>query len=141
MLAKDDSDLMKFLAVEDKYFQQSIPVSIVLTGEEKYQESTTQEEISKLSSIVKENSYFQSKCISWMDALRQFSKAKNINISGPNFMPALRNFIKIPRFSGFKQDVKLSSNESQVLASRVVAFMDPTMSICFLWETIGKHHI
>lgn len=123
MLAKDDSDLMKFLAVEDKYFQQSIPVSIVLTGEEKYQERTTQEEISKLSSIVKDNSYFQPECFSWMDTLRQFSKEKNINISGKHFMPALRNFIEIPQFSGFKQDVKLSSNGSHVLASRVVAFM------------------
>ena len=131
MLAKDDSALLKFLTVQDKYYEQAIPVSIVLTGDVKYEDSDIQKEIRKISNIVKENSHYRRKILSWMDALTQFSMKSNINMTGPHFMPALRTFLEIPKCSPFKQDVKLSPNGSHVIASRIVAFMKNNPSSTF----------
>lgn len=123
MLAKDDSALMKFLTIQEKYYEQAIPVSIVLTGDVKYEDSTIQEEIRKLSDIVEENSHYRRKSLSWINVLTQFASAHNMNMTGPHFMPTLRTFLEIPQFSCFKQDVKLSPNGSHVMASRIVALM------------------
>ena len=60
MLAKDDSPLMKFITVREKYYQQAIPVSLVLTGDVNYEDSAIQEQIRQLSIIVKGNSHYQS---------------------------------------------------------------------------------
>lgn len=123
MLAKDDSTLLKFLTVQEKYYEQFIPVSIVLTCDVKYEDRAIQNEIRKLSDIVKKNSHYRKKSLSWMKALTKFSFARNVSITGPHFMPALKMFLEIPQFSSFKQDVKLSSNGDRVIASRIVAFM------------------
>ena len=131
MLAKDDSSLLKFLTIQEKYYEQVIPVSIVLTGDVKYEGSAIQEEIRKLSGVVKENNHYQQRSLSWMENLTEFSNAHNISMTGPHFMPALRTFLEIPHFSGFKQDVKLSSNGSHVTASRIVAFMKNNPSSTF----------
>lgn len=123
MLAKDDSPLMKFLNVREKYYEQAIPVSIVLQGDVEYEDSNIQEEIRKLLVIVKENKHYRKNSSSWLEAFTKFSTARNMSITGPHFMPALRLFLDIPQFSGFKQDVKLSANGSRVIASRIVVFM------------------
>ena len=123
MLAKDDSPLLKFLDMQEKYYEVDIPVSIVLSGDVKYEDSIIQEEIRKLSTIVEENKHYRKNSSSWMEALTKFAMLRNMSITGPNFMPVLKIFLNIPQFSGFKQDVKLSINESRVIASRITAFM------------------
>lgn len=131
MLAKDDSSLMKFITVQEKYYDQAIPVSIVLTGDVNYEESAIQEQIRHLSVIVKDNSHYQSQTLSWIDVFTKFSIAHKISITGPKFMPALKSFLEIPEFSFLKQSVKLSSNGSRVVASRIVAFMKDDSSSTF----------
>ena len=123
MLAKDDSPLLKFLDMQEKYYEMDIPVSIVLSGDVKYEDSIIQEEIRKLSTIVEGNKHYRKNSSSWMEALTKFAMLRNMSITGPNFMPVLKIFLNIPQFSGFKQDVKLSINESHVIASRITAFM------------------
>ena len=119
---------MKFINVQEKYYEQAIPVSIVLTDDFNYEDSVIQEQIRQLSVIVKENSHYQSQTLSWMDVFTTFSIAQNISMTGPSFMPALKSFLETPEFSFFKQSVKLSSGGSRVIASRIVAFMknDPS---------------
>ena len=131
MLAKDDSSLLKFLTIQEKYYEQAIPVSIVLTGDVKYEDRAIQEEIRKLSAVVKENNHYRQRSLSWMEVLTEFSNAHNMSMTGPHFMPVLRTFLEIPQFSGFKQDVKLSSNGSHVTASRIVALMKNNPSSTF----------
>lgn len=131
MLAKDDSALLKFLNVQEKYYEQAIPVSLVLTGDVNYGERAVQDEIRRLSEIVKDNSHYQSQTSSWIEKFTLFSAAHKINITGENFMPALKLFLKIPEFSSFNQDVKLSSNGSHVTSSRIMAFMKNNPSSTF----------
>lgn len=131
MLAKDDSSLLKFLTVQEKYYEQAIPVSIVLTGDVNYGDTAIQKDIRQLSAIVKENNHYRSQSLSWMDVLTGFSTARSINITGPNFMTALNSFLRIPEFSSFKQHVKLSSNGSRIIASRIMAFMKNNPSSTF----------
>ena len=131
MLAKDDSSLLKFLTIQEKYYERILPVSIVLAGDVKYEDSAIQEEIRKLSVVVKGNYHYQPRSLSWMEVLTEFSNAHNMSMTGPHFLPALRTFLEIPQFCGFKQDVKLSSNGSHVTASRIVAFMKNNPSSTF----------
>lgn len=131
MLAKDDSSLMKFLTVQEKYYEQVIPVSIMLIGDVNYEDSVVQEQIRQLSVIVGKNSHYQGQTLSWMDVFAKFSAAQRVNITGPNFIPALKSFLEIPEYSFLKQSVKLSSNGSRVVASRITAFMKNVSSSTF----------
>lgn len=131
MLAKDDSSLMKFLTVQEKYYEQVIPVSIILIGNVNYEDCVVQEQIRQLSVIVGENSHYQGQTLSWMDVFAKFSAARAVNITGPNFMPALKSFLEIPEYSFLKQSVKFSSNGSRVVASRITAFMKNDSSSTF----------
>lgn len=131
MLAKDDSALLKFLNVREKYYEHSIPVSLVLTGDIDYTEPTVQDEVRRLSKIVRDNGYYRTHIVSWMEVFTHFSAASGINVTGSKFTPALRLFLESPEFLSFNQDVKLSSNGSRVIASRVTAFMKNNLSSTF----------
>lgn len=131
MLAKDDSALLKFLNVREKYYEQTIPVSLVLTGNIDYSDPDVQDEIRQLSKIVKDNCYYQTQAVSWIEFFTNFSAASGMNITGPHFMPALKLFLESPECLSFKQDVKLSSNGSRVIASRVMAFLKNNPSSTF----------
>lgn len=131
MLAKDNSALLKFLNVREKYYEQTIPVSLVLTGNIDYSDPDVQDEIRQLSKIVKDNCYYQTQAVSWIEFFTNFSAASGMNITGPHFMPALKLFLESPECLSFKQDVKLSSNGSRVIASRVMAFLKNNPSSTF----------
>lgn len=131
MLAKDDSALLKFLNVREKYYEQTIPVSLVLTGNIDYSDPDVQDEIRQLSKIVKDNCYYRTQAVSWIEVFTNFSAASGMNITGPHFMPALKLFLESPECLSFKQDVKLSSNGSRVIASRVMAFLKNNPSSTF----------
>lgn len=131
MLAKDDSALLKFLNVREKYYEQTIPVSLVLTGNIDYSDPDVQDEIRQLSKIVKDNCYYRTQAVSWIEVFTNFSAASGMNITGPHFMPALKLFLESPECLSFKQDVKLSSNGSRVIASRVMAFLKSNPSSTF----------
>lgn len=131
MLAKDNSALLKFLNVREKYYEQTIPVSLVLTGNIDYSDPDVQDEIRQLSKIVKDNCYYRTQAVSWIEVFTNFSAASGMNITGPHFMPALKLFLESPECLSFKQDVKLSSNGSRVIASRVMAFLKNNPSSTF----------
>ena len=103
----------------------------MLTGDVNYEDSVVQEQIRQLSVIVKENSHYQRQTLSWMDAFSKVSATQRVNITGPNFMPALKSFLDIPEYSFLKQSVKLSPNGSRVVASRITAFMKSDSSSTF----------
>ena len=128
ILAKDDSYLKRFISVQERYFEQSIPVSIVLTEGTKYEESATQNEIRKLSDIVAANTYYENSTVSWMDSFDQYSRAQNRSFTGSSFMPALKAFLDMPQYALYKQDLKVSQNKDRVLASRILAFIKSTPS-------------
>ena len=131
ILAKDDSYLRRFLSAEEKHFELSIDVSIVETGDVDYGTEFTQKQIRKLTSIVTDNKYYRNQSLSWMDSFAQFAKATNTNITGAAFLPALKSFLRVPEYSHFAQDLKLSKDGKKLEASRILGFMKSSDSSTF----------
>ena len=123
ILAKDNSYLKRFLAAQEKHFELSIDVSIVLAGNVDYGVNTVQEEIRNLTSIVTANPYYRNRSLSWMDAFHQFCKKTNKNITDVAFLPSLNVFLSLPDFSYFRQDLKFSADGKKIEASRILGFM------------------
>ena len=126
ILAKDDSYLKQFLTAQEKQFDLSIPVSIVETGALDYEKYTTQQQIRALTNIVTENKYYRDRSLSWMDTFSRYAEQTNKSITGPYFLPALREFLRIPAFSHFSQDLKFTTDGTRLEASRIFGFMKST---------------
>ena len=126
ILAKDDSYLKQFLTAQEKQFDLSIPVSIVETGALDYEKYTTQQQIRALTNIVTENKYYRDRSLSWMDTFSRYAEQTNKSITGPYFLPALREFLRIPAFSHFIQDLKFTTDGTRLEASRIFGFMKST---------------
>ena len=131
ILAKDDSYLKEFLSTQEKYFELSIPVSIVVSGEVDYGEVSVQEELRKLSGIVTSNDHYENTTLSWIDAFSSYATRLNKNIQGTNFVSELLSFLNIPQYAFFKQDVKFSEDKKAVKASRIIGFMKNSASSTF----------
>ena len=131
ILAKDDSYLKKFLSTQEEYFELSIPVSIVETGNIDYGKRSVQEELRSLSKIVTSNKYYENRTLSWIEVFSQYALGlhTNKNILGSNFTPELLSFLNI--YSNFKQDVKFSLDKKSVEVSRIMGFMKTSTSSSF----------
>ena len=123
ILAKDDSYLKRFLTAEAEHFELSIEVSIVISGNVGYEESSTQKAIRNLTNIVDNNEHFLARSLSWMDHFAKFAKMVNISTIGQAFLPGLKAFLNQTEFSFFAQDLKFSTNGSALEASRIIGFM------------------
>ena len=131
MLAKDDSYYKQFLMAQQNHFDLSMPVSIVETGGVDYKMSSTQEQIKALTNIVTENEYYEKRSLSWMDEFSHYAEQTNKSITGPNFLPALKEFLRIPPFSHFSQDLKFTEDGARLEASRILGFMKGIISSTF----------
>ena len=125
ILAKDDSYLKKFLSTQEEYFELSIPVSIVETGNIDYGKRSVQEELKSLSKIVTSNKYYENRNLSWIVVFSQYALHTNENILGSNFTPELLSF------ANFKQDVKFSLDNKSGDVSRIMGFMKTSTSSSF----------
>ena len=125
ILAKDDSYLKKFLSTQEEYFELSIPVSIVETGNIDYGKRSVQEELRSLSKIVTSNKYYENRNLSWIVVFSQYALHTNKNILGSNFTPELLSF------ANFKQDVKFSLDNKSGDVSRIMGFMKTSTSSSF----------
>lgn len=131
ILAKDDSYLKKFLSIQEKYFELSIPVSIVVSGEVDYGKPSVQEELRQLSGVVASNDHYESTNLSWIDAFSSYAKSANKDIQGANFASELLSFLNMTQFAFFKRDVKFSDDKKAVQASRIIGFMKNSASSTF----------
>ena len=131
ILAKDGSYLKKFLSAQEKYFKLSIPVSIVESGEVDYGKSSVQEELTKLSNIVTSNDHYENNTLSWINMFSKHAERFNRNISGSNFASELLSFLNMSQYAYFNQDVKFSSDNKSVKASRIIGFMKSSTSSTF----------
>lgn len=78
------------LLTEGKYFELSIPVSVVESGEVEFGKRCVQEEMRKVSSIVTFNEHYEKHhLLSWINTFSQQAVHFNKNINGSNIAPEL----------------------------------------------------
>ena len=131
ILAKDDSYLRQFLTAQNKYFRGGMEVNLVETGKVDYKLDSTQESIKQLTNILIENEYYQNRSLSWMDTFSQYAKMSKKNITGSGFLRELKQFLQIPTFSYYRQDLRFSEDGKKIDASRVIGFMKSSSSSTF----------
>ena len=132
LVAKEDSYLIKFVNVQEKYFDMSLAVSVVVPGELRYEDIHIQEEFGKLSAIVEQNWHYHKNTMSWLTTFKTFARHNKINISSnTQFIRALKSFLDVPAFSFYREDIKLTDDETQIKASRIVALMKSSDSSIF----------
>ncbi|PFX12475.1 Patched domain-containing protein 3 [Stylophora pistillata] len=131
ILATDKSYLRQFLTAQERYFEMTPEVSIVETGSVHYEMYSTHEHIRALTNIVTENKYFKNLTVSWMDAFTQYAKHFKKNITGPQFLPELTAFLRIPEYSYLSQDLKFSDDGTIIEASRIMSYMKDSGSSTF----------
>ncbi|PFX34089.1 Patched domain-containing protein 3 [Stylophora pistillata] len=131
ILAKDESYLKRFLTAQEQHFEVSLGVSIVETGSVDYEMYSTQKHIRALTNIVTENKHFRNLSLSWMDTFSRYAKSVKKNITGPQFLPELTTFLRIPEYSYFSQDLKLSDDGTRIEASRIMGFLKNSGSSTF----------
>ena len=147
VMAKDDSYLIKFLNTEEKYFGLSLPVSVVWTGNIPYADTATQDEMKKVSEIIKSSKFYHNRTRSWLEAFLEFTVKSGIKTeSEVQFMSALRSFLETPHYAFFGNDIKLSKDRQAIVASRIVGSMESSGSSSFqrdamvtLREDIAKY--
>ena len=123
LLAKDDSYLLKFLNTEERYFELSLPVSVVWTGNISYADIATQDEIKKVSEIIKSNKFYHNRTRSWLEPFLSFALRNGLKTDSKlSFMSALRVFLKTPAYALFHNDIKLSKDQQYIEASRIVGY-------------------
>ena len=115
--------MKRFLTAEAEHFELSIEVSIVITGNVGYEKPSAQEAIKNLTNIVNNNEHYLARSLSWMDHFAKFAKMANISAIGPAFLPNLEAFLNQTEFLFFAQDLKFSTDGSELEASRIIGFM------------------
>ena len=131
ILAKDDSYLKKFLGAQEKYFELTMPVSIVVDGDIGYEKSSVQGDLRNLANIVTSNEHYKDTNLSWIDIFSKHAQDYNMSINGSNFVPGLLSFLAIPQYSYFRQDLKFSSDNKTLIASRIMGVMKNSSSSTF----------
>ena len=133
LVAKPGSYLEGYLNTFENYYSESLEVNIVVDEKISYRWWKTQNEFLKLSTIAKDNSFYQNVTVSWMESFRIWSKQNKVKASGRNFLKSLNTFLSLPPFRHFNQDIVFSKNRTKISASRILAYtknIKDTMVMC-----------
>ena len=126
LIAKPGSYLEEYLQTFKTYFSESLEVNIIVDRKISYKWWKTQNEILKLSTIAKENEFYKPVALSWMEAFRIWSKANKVKATREKFIKSLKNFLSLPQFRQFNQDIVFSKNRTRIVASRILVYTRST---------------
>ena len=133
LIAKPGSYLEEYLQTLENYYSESLEVDIIIDSKISYKSRKIQNEVLRLSSIARENKFYNNGTLSWMEAFRVWSSKYSIKTTGRGFIKSLKTFLTIPAFRHFSQDIVFSKNRTEIIASRVHVYMkstSDTMEMC-----------
>ena len=120
-LALKDSYYSKYLTASEGYFSQNIPVGIQMTEKTNYSNPTIRREIAKLGNLAYDTGYYLQRSFNWVESFENYTQTYNISSDGLDFKIAIKRFLNEPKYSQYKLDVILNSQD-EVIACRVVVF-------------------
>ena len=123
LLTTEDSHFREFLNVYEEHFQLNIEVNIIIPGKAFHSFQELREIYSKINQLVSSNKYFISEHLSWMPEYVIWANNKNISIyNRTTFYKTLSDFVSIPKYKRFAQDLKLSQDKTYLTASRILVY-------------------
>ena len=123
LLTTEDSHFQEFLNVYEEHFQLNIEVNIIIPGKAFHSFQELRKIYSKIDQLVSSNKYSISEHITWMPEYVIWANNKNISIyNTTTFYKTLSDFVSIPRYKRFAQDLKLSQDKTYLTASRILVY-------------------
>ena len=123
LLTTENSHFRKFLNVYEENFLLNIEVNIIFPG----QASQSIQEIRTIHSIVqnlvKYNRYFISSSVNWLSEYLSWASKRNVNLNDTSiFYKTLSDFVSLPEYKRFAQDINFSQNKTHLIASRILVY-------------------
>jgi acyl transferase domain-containing protein len=123
LLTSEDSDYQKFMRVYEENFHLNIEVNIIFPGHMDNSRQKIQKMYSIVENIAKNNAHFIPGSISWLSEYLSWAKKENIDINDTGiFHKTLLDFISLPKYRRFAQDLIFSENKTNLIASRILVF-------------------
>ena len=132
VVAKEGSYFKDFIKTNEKYYMQSVEVSLVVVGKHvDYSSSKTQQELMKLQKIAFSNKfYIVNASLFWLPIFKQWAYSSGQNHTGPDFYKVVKQFLDSKMGQMFKQDVVFNKEGTKIVASRMVIYtIDTTDSL------------
>ncbi len=123
LLTTEDSHYREFLNVYEENFHLNIEVNIIFPTKADHSSQEIQKMYSDVENLVKCNGHFISGSISWLSEYLLWAKKKNIDINETTiFYRTLFDFVSLPKYRRFAQDLKFSENKTHLIASRILVY-------------------
>ncbi|XP_028418845.1 uncharacterized protein LOC114544389 [Dendronephthya gigantea] len=122
-LTTKDSHFRKFLNVYEENFHLNIEVSIIFPEKTDHSSIEIQKIYSQVETLVESNQYFSPRRISWLSQYIWWAQNRKIKIDNTRmFHHYLKEFISLPEYQRFAQDVKFSKDKTHLTASRMLVY-------------------
>ncbi|XP_028397226.1 patched domain-containing protein 3-like [Dendronephthya gigantea] len=123
LLTTEDSHYREFLKVYEENFHLNIEVSIIFTAQADQSSNEIKKTYSYVENLVENNEYFDTGSISWLSEYISWAQKRNIEINNTRIFHAyLQEFISIPKYQRFAQDLKFSEDKTHLKASRILVY-------------------
>ena len=123
LLTTEDSHFKEFLNVYEANFHLNIEVNIIFPGKIGRSVQEIQSAYSIVEKLVKSNRHFIPRNINWLSEYLSWANERNVTVNnGSVFYTTLSNFVSIPKYRRFAQDLKFSNDRTHLTASRILVY-------------------
>ena len=123
LLTTEDSQYRNFLNIYEENFNLNIEVNIIFPGKVDLSSQQIQKMYSEVENLVEHNKHFISGKISWLSEYLSWARKKKIDINDTEiFYKKISEFIELPQYRRFAQDLKFSENKTYLTASRILVY-------------------
>jgi predicted RND superfamily exporter protein len=124
VVAKEDSYFKDFIKTTEKYYMQSVEVSIVVVGSHvDYSNQKTQRELMKLQKIAFSNEfYIVNASLFWLPVFKHWAYMSGQKDTGPDFYKGIKQFLNSKMGQMFKQDIVFNKEGTKIVASRMIVY-------------------
>ena len=123
MLTTEDSHFREFLDVFEENFHLNLQVSIIFPGQVGHSIQEIRTIYSTVENLVKSNGHFIPGSINWLPEYLSWASKRNFNVNDPSvFYKSLSNFVSLPKYRNFEQDLRFSADKTHLKASRILVY-------------------
>ena len=123
LLTTENSHFREFLNVYEENFHLNIEVNIIFPGQVGHTIQELRKIYFQVEYLVRGNKHFISGNINWMSEYLFWANKRNITINDRRiFYKTLSDFVLLPEYKRFAQDLKFSQDKTYLTASRILVY-------------------
>ena len=123
LLTTKNSHFREFLNVYEENFHLNIEVNIIFPGQVGHSVQELRTVYSIVENIVKFNQHFVPGSVNWLSEYLSWASESNVTVNDTSvFYKTLSDFVSIPEYRRFAQDLKFSQDKTHLIASRILVY-------------------